>query len=478
MVHRVCRHVLHDPHDAEDAFQATFLVLVRKAAALQRRALLSNWLYRVAYRIAVRARANRSRRHRRETQGREIPEEAVFDVEPDRDDLRSVLHEEINRLPAKYHAPIVLCYLQGKTNEEAARQLEWPIRTVKGRLTRARELLRLRLTRRGLACASAPLAILLSHELEAAALSAGLINSTVRAALVISARQTVATGVVSAQTAALLKGTLRSMYLTKLTIACTTVLGIGTAGMSTVLLANHFQWGASLQANRGDRSQRMAKANGNANQEKPSVPDEEDLKQAHRNVQLLSRALWGYHDAYGNFPPAAVIGKDGNPLLSWRVLILPYLKKGKLFKEFKLDEPWDSPHNKALLPRMPKVFAPVRGKEKDAPSTFYQVFTGKRTIFEGARGCRLEELVDGASVTVLFIEAAQAVPWTKPADLPYDSDKPLPKIGGLFKEKFLFATADGAAHFGKKEFDQQQMRFAISRDDGLNPGLDKITADE
>ena len=150
MVLGVCRRVLSDPHDVEDAFQATFLVLVRKAHSLRRRDLLGNWLYGVAHRVAVRARANAARRRTRERSGAEAAA-----GKPPRDgdwrDLRPVLDEEIARLPEKYRAPVVLCFLEGQTHEEAARQLRWPLGTVKSRLARARARLQGRLTRRGLA---------------------------------------------------------------------------------------------------------------------------------------------------------------------------------------------------------------------------------------------------------------------------------------------------------------------------------------
>ncbi len=133
----VCRRVLHHHQDAEDAFQATFLVLVSKAASIKSRTLLPNWLYRVAYRVSMRARIQGARRRVREGQGGEMALAAAKSETTDTE-LRPLLHEELNRLPEKYRLPILLCYLQGKAHEEAARQLAWPIGTVKGRLARAR----------------------------------------------------------------------------------------------------------------------------------------------------------------------------------------------------------------------------------------------------------------------------------------------------------------------------------------------------
>src|SRR5262249_30232707 len=153
MVLNVCQRFLSNSHDCEDAFQATFGVLVRKARTLRRRKLLANWLYGVAYRTALKA---RSQARRRRTYQHAIREVACGDgtsQEVSRLDLGSLLDGEVNRLPAKYRAPVILCYLEGKTFTEAAAQLGWPAGTVAGRLARARQLLRKRLERRDRALA-------------------------------------------------------------------------------------------------------------------------------------------------------------------------------------------------------------------------------------------------------------------------------------------------------------------------------------
>ena len=150
LVLRVCRRVLGGAQDAEDAFQATFLVLARKAGSIRDPGLLGNWLYGVASRIARRARVVANKRQARETRMRRLPAApASASVAGESADLRLVLDEELSRLPEKYRLAAGLCYLEGKTNEEAARLLCWPTGTVKGRLARARDLLRQRLIRRG-----------------------------------------------------------------------------------------------------------------------------------------------------------------------------------------------------------------------------------------------------------------------------------------------------------------------------------------
>ena len=144
MVLRVCRGVLRDPHDSQDAFQATFLVLVRKAGSVRDRDSLASWLHGVALRVASHARAGLARRRRLERSAVERAESSM--AKEAGDDLGPRLHEEVGRLPERYRAAVVLCYLEGHTCEDAARVLNWPVGTVKSRLSRARERLRSRLT--------------------------------------------------------------------------------------------------------------------------------------------------------------------------------------------------------------------------------------------------------------------------------------------------------------------------------------------
>jgi RNA polymerase sigma-70 factor (ECF subfamily) len=180
LVLSVCRRVLGIVQDAEDAFQATFLVLARKAGEIRDPGLLGNWLYGVASRIARKARVAVSKRQTHEKLVRLLPSLEAPAVEPD--DLGPVLDEELSRLPEKYRAALVLCYLEGKTNEEAARLLDWPTGTVKGRLARARDLLRSRLVRRGLRASALLLCTFLgAARARAAAVPGALAETTARA---------------------------------------------------------------------------------------------------------------------------------------------------------------------------------------------------------------------------------------------------------------------------------------------------------
>ena len=226
MVMGVCRQFLRDPNDVEDAFQATFLVLVRKAGTLRDTNLLGNWLYGVAYKVAVRARAVAARRHAKETLG---VEDLALDREMTSQERQPWLHEEIQRLPDKYRVPLILCYLEGLTHEEVADQLQWPVGTVKGRLSRARDLLRSRLTRKGLAL---PVGVLLisgqaGTAFASAAVPAPLVASTIKAAIAVAAGRPGAAVLISAQAVALSEGVLFAMSMTKLKgIAATLTLAL------------------------------------------------------------------------------------------------------------------------------------------------------------------------------------------------------------------------------------------------------------
>lgn len=176
-----------------------------------------------------------------------------------------------------------------------------------------------------------------------------------------------------------------------------------------------------------------------------------------------------YNDTHGHMPPAVVYGKDGRPLYSWRVLLLPYLAQEDLYKQFHLDEPWDSPHNLRLLERMPGVYAPPPGKKSRLPAyhTVCHVFVGKGAVFEDKTEVRYPGgFSDGTSNTILIIEAGPPVPWTEPEDLPYDADAPLPALDLLFRDGFRVALADGSVRYIRKDFDVTTLRAAITRNGG------------
>src|SRR5262249_2356184 len=153
-----------------------------------------------------------------------------------------------------------------------------------------------------------------------------------------------------------------------------------------------------------------------------------------RNLAQLAEVMYLHVSDKRSYPPAAIYSKDGKPLLSWRVALLKIMDKD-LLKEFKTDEPWDSAHNKKLIKKMPKIYA-LPGVETEPGMTFFQVFTGKGTVFEGKEGLKLTDHLKGDGPSFMIVEAGEPVVWTKPADLVYDGNAPLPKLGRLTDEGF------------------------------------------
>jgi RNA polymerase sigma factor (sigma-70 family) len=233
MVFGVCRRVVGNHHDAEDAFQAIFLVLARKASSVRPRERLANWLHGVALRTAMKAKAMTAKRRGREKQVTEMPEPEAAQQDQWRD-LQPLLDQELNGLPENYRLPILLCDLEGKTIKEAAQQLGWPQGSLAGRLARGRKLLAKRLACRGVVLSAGSLAAV-SQNVASAGVPTSLMSSTVKAAAMIAAGQATVAGAVPAKVAALTEGALKSMMLTKLSkaavaglvVLCLCGLGIG-----------------------------------------------------------------------------------------------------------------------------------------------------------------------------------------------------------------------------------------------------------
>jgi RNA polymerase sigma factor (sigma-70 family) len=234
LVFGVCRRVLRHAQDAEDAFQATFLVLAHKAASVRRRESVASWLYGVAYRVAAKAKADAARRREQERQAPAMPV-----TEPQADvmarELAQFLDEELSRMPERYRAPVLLCCLAGKTQEQAARELGWPPGSMSRWLTRGKEMLRCRLLRRGITV-SAPLLGTAMARLSAEAGPAPLLAAaTVKAA--VGSFAGTAAGLVSARVAALTEGVLRTMLVTKMTLTKVLLLLVGLTATGAGVLA-------------------------------------------------------------------------------------------------------------------------------------------------------------------------------------------------------------------------------------------------
>ena len=228
MVWGVCCRLLHH-HDAEDAFQATFLVFVRKARGVPNEAV-GNWLYGVARQTAVRMRATAARRGAREAQVVDMPEPAAAE-RPLWDDLRPLLDQELSRLPRNCRAVIVLCDLEGRTRKEAARQLGLPEGTVASRLARARVMLAKRLTRRGVALSGGVLATLVSENVTSAGAPPTLVSFTINAASLFASGRALAGRAVSAEVAVLTEGVVKAMTFHTFKIVAAVLLAVALAGV-------------------------------------------------------------------------------------------------------------------------------------------------------------------------------------------------------------------------------------------------------
>jgi RNA polymerase sigma-70 factor (ECF subfamily) len=253
MVLGVCRRVLRNEADAEGAFQATFLVLVRKAASVRPRSMVGNWLYGVAHNTALKARAMAAKQRMKEREAAALSKADAPGVASQ--ELHDWLDQELNALPDRYRAPIVLCDLEGKSIKEAAGQLGCLPATLGTRLARGRKLLARRLARHGLALSSAAIAAALAENVASAGVPPMLLNATLKAAALFAAGQA-ASGVIAARVLLLAEGVVKAMFLTRLRTAVAVVLGLGLLAVATSGITYHVF--AAPPANAATPAQRPA----------------------------------------------------------------------------------------------------------------------------------------------------------------------------------------------------------------------------
>jgi RNA polymerase sigma factor (sigma-70 family) len=412
MVLGVCRRILISRDDADDAFQASFLVLARKAAGLRGPDRLGPWLYGVATRVARKVR-KRAARHRHEAlteyPARGRPEAGWSDVMP-------IIDTELGRLPSRHRDVLILCLLEGASAEEAAQRLGCPVGTVKSRLARGRQSLRDRLMERGITPDIA-LAVLSASEWQTIPLSPPLIRATLGA---------IASSATTAGVSALTRGATLSMF-SKSTVTVSLIAGgIAVAGIAAATWMT-----PSWAQGPGDGSRINA------------GPSQDHSFVQINNLKQIALAIHKYLSANTQFPAMATYGPDSLPTLSWRVALLPYLEQNELYRQFRQDEPWDSPHNKALAARMPAVFeTPV----SPAPQgqTRIRGYAGKGTMFDGSQPIRIWDVTDGTSNTLLVAVADEATPWTKPGELPFVPGRRLPALDSRDPNGYQIALADGA----------------------------------
>ncbi len=305
MVLGVCRRVLGNRHDAEDAFQATFLVLARKAASVRPRELVGNWLWGVAYRTALKARAMNAKRRTKEREARQA-ERPGGPVNGAADGALERLDEALGRLPEKYRVPVVLCELEGRSRKEVARTLGVPEGTLSWRLAQAKKMLAKRLSRHRAALPAGAVAAVLSHGTAPAALPASLLKSTAQAGLRLAAGRALS-GSVPTKVVALTEGVLKAMFLTKLKVAAWAV--------GVVLLAGAGAVGVTYRATAQDTPSRAPRQNYAAQgaalaarQKTPAAPD--DLESLRLEIEALRRELRATRDLVRQLQ-AEVRGKKG-----------------------------------------------------------------------------------------------------------------------------------------------------------------------
>jgi RNA polymerase sigma factor (sigma-70 family) len=277
MVLAVCQRVLSSPHDVEDAFQATFLVLVQKADSMRKQESIAGWLFGVAHKVAARLREKARRLHHGplvET----IPADAA---RVERDETAWKIHEALDRLPHKFRAPLVLCYLEGKTQEETAKELGWTAGMVKGRLERGRDKLRARLAKTGVTLSATALPAALATESTAALVPAALAKSTL--SFLGTAGETATVGVVPAQVFTLTKEVTKAMFLTKVQMVTVTILAVGIIGAGVA--------GVTYVVGKGgdDRAVVTTAKNAPAGDDNASKTDQEKIQ---GTWIIVSRKIW------------------------------------------------------------------------------------------------------------------------------------------------------------------------------------------
>ena len=393
------------------------------------------------------------------------PDRLTPAARPEPDDL-AALHDELARLPDRYRLPVLLCLVEGLTHPAAAARLGWPVGTVAGRLSRAKALLRDRLTRRGVTAGLtvAPLA------------GGGWVSATATAASSFAAGG--AAGV-SPSVLHLAKGLVRAMTVTKWATAAGLFLAAAAVTGGGLVIGGQQPPGAKTQATMVMRPVQPA-----ANAPNPGKPEEPkraaDYAQRQRSAKALRQILFAMHayESANQHLPADFRGNSGKPFLSWRVALLPYLHKSPfgdtpgdeakytgLYKRFNLDEPWDGPTNKPLLAGMPDVYR-LGFQPKTATDTYYQGFAGPGTAFEP--GVRLDypQFTDGTSNTLSVAEVGPPVPWTKPQDVGYDPAKPFPAVRWPFTNLISTAFADGSYRHWSPTMPELLLRQLVSRNGG------------
>jgi RNA polymerase sigma factor (sigma-70 family) len=572
MVFAVARRLLRSPTDAEDVSQATFLLLARKAATLRKERSLAGWLYGVTRRLCADLRKQQRRRARRE--GLAQQQRDTSTASPpllQQQEVLLKLDNELARLSGTLREPLVLYCLEGLTHQEIASRLGVALGTVASRLHRAKELLKSRLVRRGVASASC------------VAIFSGLAHARLTPTLSMpaahAAQQHLSVHTMVSQSASQLYQGALSMYMRRnlqLAAAAALLGSLSLWGAGSLLASppapeysfvttSPLQQDDDLQKLQGTwyclgifsgkqklpaaemeriRKVRMkiqgdqltmentpeSKSPTTIKLDTKTSPKRMHLEQAgvravytldgdvliitfeegatkdypkslavtselnggmmlmqrvpppptgelvletpvprtskvvaQNNMRQIGLAFHNYVDAKDTFP-TNISSADGKPLLSWRVRLLPFLNEDALYRQFKLDEPWDSPHNKPLLSKMPKYFAADANNMTEFTTPF-RGFSGPGAVFENTK-LHFNMVKDDTSNTIMFAEAEGSVPWSKPDDLPFDQGKPLPKLGKRFDNEIQVIMLDGSARSIPASVSEGTIKALITRSGG------------
>jgi RNA polymerase sigma factor (sigma-70 family) len=350
MVWNVCRRLVANHQDAEDAFQATFLVFVRKARSIAPREMVGNWLYGVARQTALKARALAAKRRTREQQVIEMPEPSI--IEKDSwTDVQPILDQELARLPEKFRAVIILCDLEGKSRSEAAQHLGWPEGTVAGRLSRGRAALAKRLTQRGVTLSSGALAAVLAQDNVTAALPSSLLTATIKSTALVAAGNA-ATAMIPARIIAIADGVVKTMLLTKLKMLSVMML-LGIVLLGGGLLTLHLP-----AAQEADRPRQKAGDNELPQRqgEKPAdKADEKNLtyavQQMKNNLDAVSNFTCRYTEFHSSAPSLEDARQDRNVKRKARWHVLWIVRKPvERFLVVTHQDVLDQPANRSLSP--------------------------------------------------------------------------------------------------------------------------------
>lgn len=468
LVQRVCRGVLRDHHAAEDAAQATFFVLARKAHTFAGSGSVVGWLYRIARRTALRLARERARRQAGACDLDRFPSvEREAAAGPDE---AAALCSEVDRLPERYRVPVLLCFFEGLTQAEAARRTGWAIGTVSGRLARAKELLARRLSRKGIGAASLALAVP----------AGSFVGATARAATAFAGGRAVVPGVHPTVTN-LAEGVLKAMTTIKVKLAAiaamacfagTAIWGLAAAAQQQEPAPEPLPLAAQVPPARAPLGAQPAPVQEAVRGERTATRVQ--LALTHNKLKQIMLAFHNYHDANNHFP-MDIVDKNGKPLLSWRAAILPYIEEGQLYKQFKLNEPWDSEHNKELIAKMPKIYESAF-EPKGSTKTYFKVFAGPGTPFEPGKKITFTDIADGTSNTLGAVEAGPPVEWTRPSDIQYDPKKPFPKLVWPYKNLVNAAFMDGSVMALGPDIEEKTWRTLIEQADGNVIAKEKLLA--